>query len=326
MVILQEEFGFDTVDARERCLRRAGLEAGELVLDVGTGSGWMAIVLARAGMRVISIDVDASALERARDRARAEGSAVFDRILFLRADAGNLPFGNATVAHVFSFDAMHHLPDCTMALRETRRVCRPGGKVVVADLNERGLAAVRAVVGRDGEQHYENACRLDLIGRLMGRCCGPAERHDFEFVTMFLVRKVEQAMESPAQILRTRKTYALMGASADREKYSFELLASLRNAGYTVYPVNPRYETIDEMACYPSLAALPERPEVAISALAPHNTERVVEKVAEQQIPVLWLPPNCGSATAVAEAERLGLTVIHDVCPIGQLLLMGRTR
>lgn len=131
---------------------------------------------------------------------------------------------------------------------------------------------------------------------------------------------------SPAQILGTRKAYALIGASADREKYGFELLATLRNAGYTVYPVNPRYETIDGLACYPSLAALPERPDVAISALAPRNTERVVAQVAEQEIPVLWFPPNCGSDGAVAEAERLGLTVIHDICPIGQLLLMGRTQ
>lgn len=194
MAVLREEFGFDTVEAREDCALTAGLLPGDLVLDVGTGSGWMAIVLARAGMRVVSIDVDAGALDRARDRARAEGSTIFDRITFLRADAGNVPVGDARLAAVFSFDAMHHMPDCTMALREMRRVCRPGGTVVVADLNERGLAAVRAVVGMNGEEHYENACRLDLIGRLMGRCCGPAERHDLEFVTVFVVKKAGRAM------------------------------------------------------------------------------------------------------------------------------------
>ena len=133
-------------------------------------------------------------------------------------------------------------------------------------------------------------------------------------------------MESPAQILRTRKTYALIGASADPEKYSFELLSTMRNAGYTVYPVNPRYETIGALPCYPSLAAVPERPDVAISALAPHNTERVIEQVAEQRIPVVWLPPNCGSEAAVAKAERLGLGIVYDVCPIGELARMGGGR
>ncbi len=131
-------------------------------------------------------------------------------------------------------------------------------------------------------------------------------------------------MESPQEILSTRKRYALLGASADPEKYSFELLATLRKAGYVVYPVNPRYETIEGLTCYPSLAELPERPEVAIAALAPPNTERMLAQVAERGIPVVWMPPNCGSAGAVAEAERLGLAVIHDVCPIGQLLQMGR--
>lgn len=194
MKVLKKDLGFDTVEAREVCARTAELCPEDLVLDVGTGSGWMAIVLARAGMRVVSFDVDAGAIERARDRARAEGSAVFDRITFLRADAGNVPVGEARLAAAFSFDSMHHMPDCAMALREMRRVCRPGGTVVVADLNERGLAAVRAVVGMNGEEHYENACRLDLIGRLMGRCCGHAERHDLDFVTVFVVRKAGQAM------------------------------------------------------------------------------------------------------------------------------------
>ncbi len=83
--------------------------------------------------------------------------------------------------------------------------------------------------------------------------------------------------------------------------------------------MKPRYEMVGEGACYPSLVALPERPEVAISALAPHNTERALEQVAEQEIPVGWLPPDRGSEATVAEAERLGLTVIHDICPIGQL-------
>lgn len=133
-------------------------------------------------------------------------------------------------------------------------------------------------------------------------------------------------MTDPREILSTHSSYALVGASADSEKYSFQLLETLRQAGYTVYPVNPRYTDIDGLLCYPSLAALPERPDVTICALAPHNTERVVGQVAEQRIAVLWLPPECGSDAAVADAQGLGLTVVHDLCPIGLLARMQAER
>jgi hypothetical protein len=126
-------------------------------------------------------------------------------------------------------------------------------------------------------------------------------------------------MTDPEEVLRTKKTYALIGATQDRLKYSFELLLIMLKHGYTVYPINPRYERIEDQRCYTSLADLPEQPEVVIITLAPHNTGKVLGQIAEQNIWIVWLPPGSWSEAVLERAEALGLEVLSNVCPIGTL-------
>lgn len=125
-------------------------------------------------------------------------------------------------------------------------------------------------------------------------------------------------------ILRTKKTFALVGATPDPWKYGYEVLATLVNAGYTVFPINPKYPEIEGIRCYASLAELPQKPEVVISALAPANTERLVETVKDLGIELLWMPPGCWSEEAVEKCGASGQLFIYDVCPIGTLKMMQR--
>jgi SAM-dependent methyltransferase len=187
MVMLKEQFGFDTIAARRRAVELAGLPSAANVLDVGTGSGWMAFVLAEAGYEVTSVDLDAATLRRAAERTRELGRDIADRIRFVHADALALPFRDDAFEAVFSFDTMHHLPDCHRAIAEMMRVARPGGTVVVADLSTQGLAAVRYAMACDGELHEENSCRADLVGRIMAEFPGRFVRDDGMFVTTFVL-------------------------------------------------------------------------------------------------------------------------------------------
>ena len=71
------------------------------------------------------------------------------------------------------------------------------------------------------------------------------------------------------QALLSPRTIAILGASADLNKVNGRTLRFLQEKGYSgrIYPVNPKYETIAGLRCYPGIAALPEAPDLAVIAV-----------------------------------------------------------
>lgn len=105
-------------------------EGGELdVLDVGTGTGYFAILLSRAGHRVTGVDLTEAMLEEAVTASAEAG--VSPR--FLRMDAQALDFADASFDAVVTRNLTWTLPDPAQAYREWRRVLRPGGVLLNFD-------------------------------------------------------------------------------------------------------------------------------------------------------------------------------------------------
>lgn len=120
--------------ARGRLLDAAGLQPGHRVLDIGCGTGTFAIVIKRRlpGVDVVGLDPDPKALARGRRKAARAGVCI--RLAPGYADA--LPYPDASFDRVFSTLMLHHLPAGVKknALREARRVLRPGASLHVMDL------------------------------------------------------------------------------------------------------------------------------------------------------------------------------------------------
>lgn len=127
------------------------------------------------------------------------------------------------------------------------------------------------------------------------------------------------AQELALDVLQTRTSFAVIGVSAQPEKYGYEVCEALSSASYTVYPINPKYDHIDGHPCYPSLAALPALPDAVIVALAPQVSEQTVPKAVEAGAPLIWLPPGCFTPAAMQACQAAGVPVVHDVCPVGAL-------
>ncbi len=105
------------------------LRFDERVLDVAAGNGNATLAAARRGCRVVSTDYVDDLLTRGAERARAEGLVVDFRV----ADAEALPFGDGEFDAVVSTFGAMFTPDHRRTAAELARVCRPGGRIGLAN-------------------------------------------------------------------------------------------------------------------------------------------------------------------------------------------------
>lgn len=129
----------------EQLCEALDLRAGAKVLDVAAGNGMASLAAARRWCDVTSTDYVPALLERGRARAEAEGMA----IEFREADAENLPFDAASFDVVLSTFGVMFTPNQDRAATELLRVCKPGGKIGLANWTPDGfIGQVFKTLGR----------------------------------------------------------------------------------------------------------------------------------------------------------------------------------
>lgn len=119
----------------EQLAETCDLRWDERVLDIAAGNGNATLAAARRGAQVTSTDYVATLLERGAERARAEGLDV----KFQAADAEALPFEDASFDVVLSTFGVMFTPDHAKAANEMARVCRPGGRIGMANWTPEGF-------------------------------------------------------------------------------------------------------------------------------------------------------------------------------------------
>jgi SAM-dependent methyltransferase len=121
-----------TTPLAETMVRMAGPVQRDRVLDVGTGSGIVALTATTAipGLSVTGIDLSDGLLSVAQSAARYSGPAAA-ATRFVKSDAETLPFSDGSFDKVLSLFALLHFPHPDRALSEMYRVLRPGGKLVI---------------------------------------------------------------------------------------------------------------------------------------------------------------------------------------------------
>jgi phosphatidylethanolamine/phosphatidyl-N-methylethanolamine N-methyltransferase len=112
---------------RLRALETLRLCPGESVLEIGVGTGAM-LPLYPEGVRVSAVEISAPMLARA--QARFESSAIVADVSLARMDAARLAFASDAFDLVFAGYVINAVDDPAPVVREMKRVCRPGGRLV----------------------------------------------------------------------------------------------------------------------------------------------------------------------------------------------------
>ena len=132
-----DEVSFAISDALAHAAQRLNARAGERILDVATGTGWSARNVARRGAVVTGVDISPELLAAAGDRSQH----IRPPIEFRLADAERLPFDDGAFDGVISTFGVMFAINQEAAAAELGRVCRSGGRLIVATWVPEGALA-----------------------------------------------------------------------------------------------------------------------------------------------------------------------------------------
>lgn len=120
-----------------------------------------------------------------------------------------------------------------------------------------------------------------------------------------------------ADILKSVKSIAMVGASPDKTKFSYGVLRVLHETGYDMIPVNPRpgLEEIRGIKVYPSLDAIDRPVDMVEVFRRPEDLMEVAKEAIEIGAKVLWGQIGVVDHGAAKLAEEAGLKVVMDRCP-----------
>ncbi len=123
--------GYFGLEVREAAMAHAYLRPEMVVADVGAGTGFLSAGLAARVAKVYALDASQAMLDVAQ-----RNLAAFENVIFQQADGLSLPLSDASLDAVFANMYLHHCTDPQAAIREMTRLLKPGGRLVITDLDK----------------------------------------------------------------------------------------------------------------------------------------------------------------------------------------------
>ncbi|MBU1912823.1 MAG: methyltransferase domain-containing protein [Candidatus Omnitrophica bacterium] len=153
---LFKKYGYDIPKARKFIISKAKLVKGDSVLEIGTGRGHMATLLAKNGFKFVSIDLDRKAQDVVKIHLKEKN---LDKLVTLKImDAEKLRYKDGSFDNVISVNFIHHAKNPVRCLKEMMRVAK--NKLIIADINRRGERIMEKVHRLDGNSHKASKMSL----------------------------------------------------------------------------------------------------------------------------------------------------------------------
>lgn len=154
-------------EALMKIVQAAGAGPEDMVLDVACGPGLLACAFAKVAKHATGVDMTPAMLQQALKTQQEQG---LTNVSWEQGDVYSLPFPDAQFSIVSSRFVFHHLEQPLAALKEMKRVCMPGGRVVVADMapDPAKAAALNAAERLRDPSHVRALPEIEL-GALFGK-------------------------------------------------------------------------------------------------------------------------------------------------------------
>ncbi|APG28024.1 CoA-binding protein [Syntrophotalea acetylenivorans] len=121
-----------------------------------------------------------------------------------------------------------------------------------------------------------------------------------------------QTMEEKIIQFLSADTFAVAGASTNRDKYGNKILRCYQQHGRRVIPVNPKADMIEGLPCAASVTELPSEVQSLSIITPPKITEQIVEQAILRGIKNIWMQPGAQSPAAISRCEEADINVIAD--------------
>ncbi len=199
--------GIKDEDALKLVVEFSGVGPEDTVLDVACGPGLVTCAFARVARHVTGIDLTPAMIDHAWTVQKAHG---LDNVSWQVGDVLPLPYADAAFSLVVSRYAFHHFLDPGAVLAEMKRVCAPGGKVMVIDVvaspDPQKAATYNRMEKLRDPSHVRGLSLAELEG-LFPRCGFAAPRQAFYRVELDLENTLQRSFPNPGDADTIRQIF-----------------------------------------------------------------------------------------------------------------------
>ena len=193
-------------EALDHIVKMAEAGPEDTVLDVACGPGLLACAFARVVRHAVGLDITPAMLDQARKTQAEQG---LTNISWQSGDVLSLPYPDHHFSIVVSRFAFHHLPQPLAALKEMVRVCKPGGRVVVADMSPAANKAdALNAMERLRDPSHVRALPLEELQSLFAQAGLPAPRIEHSRLADEMENLLGRSFPKEGDAERIRKIFA----------------------------------------------------------------------------------------------------------------------
>ncbi len=128
-----------------------------------------------------------------------------------------------------------------------------------------------------------------------------------------------QDMDKLKEVMVGKKTWAVLGATPNKEKFGYKIWEKLNEHNYKVYGINPNHDIINKEQLYDTINDLPEKVDVINFVVSPEISIKALEEAKENNIEYLWFQPGSFDEEVIDKAKEMRFKVVYYDCILATL-------